>query len=380
MITGKRKKIAIIHFFPLEQYPPVMNLIDYLSGLPNFQIQVITNKVSPARKLAEYQHAAGHVHITRPAVDTRNKYYRYLNFFLFYVRSLLTLIRMRPDVILYYETLSSWPALVYRKLVNRHIKIMVHYHEYTTPEEYNTRMLLSKYMHKWEKRVYNQFAWISQTNTIRLQKFRDDNDLAKKNDDIFHALPNYPPKAWQPNELKEAHSYPVKLVYVGSLGFKNMYLEEVVKWLSKHQDTFTLDVYAHNIDPVAKKYLTEIGLPNIRYHGGCNYDYLPSILNQYDVGIVIYKPFSENTIHAISNKVFEYLACGLDVWFSDDMEYTFNYIRADTYPKVLPVNFKDLESFDFSAALDRSGKSFKKSDYFCEDVYKTIAEEMISRN
>src|SRR5690606_13416823 len=142
----------------------------------------------------------------------------------------------------------------------------------------------------------------------------------------FHVIPNYPSKNWSNSNIKDFSKQKTKrLVFVGSLGYKNMYLQEVIDWLKLHPTEFSLDIYSYNIDIKAKEAIQYCGLHNIHFFGGCNYKDLPHILKNYDIGLVIYKPFSVNTIHAVSNKVFEYLACGLDVWFSEDMTYTFNY-------------------------------------------------------
>ncbi len=253
---------------------------------------------------------------------------------------------------------------------------MVHYHEYTSTQEYNTRMLLSKWMHGIELKMYSSFSWISQTNPVRLQKFKADNRLDQLPSPVFHIMPNYPPQSWAVNDtlVPKTAGFPMKLVYVGSLGYKNMYLQEVFDWLKNRQNEFTLDIYAYNLNAETKLFLKENTLPNIRFCGGCDYDALPALLKNYDIGLVIYKPFSENTIHAVSNKVFEYLACGLDVWFSKDMTYTMQYVKEDSYPKIIPVDFTQLEKFDYRSAISREGLSFKGGTYFCENIYSEVAE------
>ena len=41
------------------------------------------------------------------------------------------------------------------------------------------------------------------------------------------------------------------------------------------------------------------------------------------------------------------------------MTYTFNYVRKDVYPKVVPVNFKHLYLFDYASAISRENLSFE---------------------
>lgn len=373
---GKQKKVFIIHFQPLKLFPPAMNLIDFLSKEEDIKLFICTNDKSKS-SLTSYENSK--VTIFRPSSLTENSYWQYVNYFLFYSSSLFHLLWHRPETVIYIETLSSWPALVYKKIRRSKVRLMAHYHEYTEPGLYASGMVLSKWMHKWELQMYSRFSWISHTNTERMQMFKNDCDLNKMNEELFHIMPNYPSKEWI--NLKEnnyADNKIKRLVFVGSLGYKNMYLKELLDWLAIYRDEFALDVYSYNIDAKAKLTLQECNLPNVQYHGGCNYYDLPAILKNYDIGLVIYKPFSKNTVHAVANKVFEYLACGLDVWFSSDMTYTYNYVRENVYPKVIPVNFEQLQQFDYKSAISREGIRFEPSPYYYEKVYVALRDFILN--
>lgn len=372
----KSKKVFIIHFQPLKLFPPAMNLIDFLSKEEDIKLFICTNDKSKS-SLKSYENSK--VTIFRPSSLTENSYWQYVNYFLFYSSALFHLLWHRPETVIYIETLSSWPALVYKKIKRNKVRLMVHYHEYTEPGLYASGMVLSKWMHKWELQMYSRFSWISHTNKERLQMFIDDCKLNTISKEVFHVMPNYPSKDWiSIKENKDVENKSKRLVFVGSLGYKNMYLKELLDWLAIYRDEFTLDIYSYNIDAKAKQTLQECNLPNVKYHGGCNYDDLPAILKNYDIGLVIYKPFSKNTVHAVSNKVFEYLACGLDVWFSSDMTYTYNYVRENVYPKVIPVNFEQLQQFDYKSAISREGIRFEPSPYYYEKVYVALRDFILN--
>jgi len=370
----KRTKVFIIHFQPLELFPPAMNMIDYLGKEKNIQLIVVTNKKSENNPLSEYV-PGGHVKIFRPAKQADRSLARYINYFIYYLSAFFLLIGHHPGTVMYFETLSSWPALMYKKIKRKNINLMAHYHEYTEPELYKQGMFLTRWMHGIEMKMYNRFSWISQTNPVRLQMFKRDNHLNEMHETGFHVIPNYPPKSWIKIEPKDYKKNKLKkLVFVGSLGYKNMYLQEVLDWLENHRDEFSLDVYSYNIDEKAKAVLEHNVNKNIRYCGGCDYQSLPEILNNYDIGLVIYKPFSQNTINAVSNKVFEYLSCGLDVWFSEDMTHTFKYVRKDIYPKVVPVNFSQLNSFDFTSAISKENLHYEARPFFYENIYPEMMD------
>jgi hypothetical protein len=370
------KKIFLIHYHPLEQYPPAMNMIDFFSNEKKIKLKVCSTKPALLRNLQLYASTGiASVDIIRPISQHKNKYKRYFGYLVFHLVCLFRIIAFRPSTIMYIDTLSSWPALFYKKIINKKVKMIVHYHEYTTPEDYRNIMILNYKMHQMEKKMYSSFNWVSHTNIERMHFFR--NDILMKDikfDHLFHILPNYPKPDWIVTENTN-HTFnceKIRLVYVGSLGIKNMYLLELFDWINSKKGKYSLDIYAHNIDDETRNTLNNLNFEDIHYHGGCDYQQLESILPLYDVGLVIYKPFSTNTIHAVSNKVFEYLAFGLDVWFSSDMTHTFEYIRSDCYPKIIPVNFNRLNDFDDDAALNREGLSFKPSPYHYEVIYKEL--------
>ena len=394
MSKRKREKIFIIHFQPLELYPPIMNIIDFLKKEQGIQLTIISNKKSVKNRLSQYNPGQG-VKILRPGMQTDHSLFRYLNYFSFYITGLILLLWYRPKTVFYFETLSSWPALMYKKIRGKRVRVMVHYHEYTEPDLYNNEMFLSKWMYKLERKMYPDFSWISHTNDERMELFRKDIGLEKDLNNIFHIIPNYPPKSWafgredsrglnDPRKLLATgwnassglNDNRKKLVFVGSLGFKNMYLQEVIDWLSEHENEFTLDIYSYNIKSDAKELLSGGVLPNVTYHDGCNYFDLPHVLRKYDIGLDLYKPYALNHIHGVSNKVFEYLACGLDVWSSIDKPQTFKYKRENFYPQIIPVDFKNLNSFNHQAAISRVGLTFQPSHYFYENVYPEILEHI----
>ncbi len=376
------KKLFLIHYHPLEQYPPAMNMIDFFSNETEIKLKVFSTKPALFRNLQLYaSKGSASVDILRPISQHKNKYKRYFGYLIFHLVGLFRLIAFRPNTIMYIDTLSSWPALFYKKIINKKVKLIVHYHEYTTPEDYRNIMILNYKMHEMEKRMYPVFHWISHTNPERMKFFRNDILMQDvKYDHLFHTMPNYPKPNWIVNENNKPkiESGKVRLVYVGSLGMKNMYLQELLDWINSKNGKYSIDIYAHNIDNETRATLQKLNNDDIRYCGGCDYHTLPSILPLYDIGVVIYKPFSTNTIHAVSNKVFEYLAFGLDVWFSSDMTYTFKYIRTDCYPKIIPVNFNDLDNFDDYAALNREGLSFACSPYHYDIIYKELLIHVLS--
>jgi len=369
--------LIIIHFQPLELYPPVCNLINYLSLNSNERIIVITTENKKEKKFQCYTNCSEQIAIKRTFAINPTSPLRLFQYLFFYLNGLRLLLKQQPNSVLYFDTISSWPALMYKKMKGSKVKLMVHYHEYCSREEYANNMLLTRAMHRQEVKMYrHSYEWISQTNKVRLQKMINDNHLENCDPSFFRAMPNYPSKYWAKSKTSYGISKKIRLVYVGSLGFHSTYLKELTEWAEKNTGHVTLDFYSHNIDEKAKSFLASVKDDCIRFQGSINYNELPNLLTNYDIGLVIYKPVSDNWIQNAPNKVFEYLACGLDVWFSKTMTYALRLTTEETFPKIIPVDFEKLDEFDFKKAINRDGLSYKETNFFYEDVYPDILTEI----
>ncbi len=378
-MSKRNKNIFIIHFQPLERYPPVMNLINYFVKNSAVEINVISTKNNKAGNLKTFNSGCNSVKIKRTATINPGSFLRIINYLYFYLYALYLLIWFRPNSVLYFETISSWPALMYKKLRGGKVKLFVHYHEYSTLAEYNNNMKLVRWMHRIETKFYlSSYEWISHTNEIRLQNFIEEHSLQSSAKSQFYVMPNYPSKFWGNPKSTFTQEGRIKLVYVGSLGFDNMYLKEIVEWVISNKKMLSLNFYCYNLDTKAKEFLLSVkDENNIYFSGTCNYEDLPKILNLYDVGLVLYKPYNFNHTYGISNKVFEYLACGLDVWFPENNQFCNGMARSNVYPKVIAVNFNSLDNFDFKSAINKSGLNYKPNFYYYENIYEEIYSNMI---
>ena len=156
-----------------------------------------------------------------------------------------------------------------------------------------------------------------------------------------------------------------------------MYFKEVAQWVKKHNSEITLDIYSKNILDDVQKYLLELDCEEIQVKGAINYDQIPEILRSYHVGLIIYKGVTQNVKYCAPNKLFEYWACGLDIWFSTDLETSKNYKTSGVYPKVIEVDFMNLDDFDWKAAWDKEGLAYSPSPYFAEEVLNELYQAII---
>jgi hypothetical protein len=363
------KKICIFHFSPLELFPPVMNMLAFLekelpedcsirvyTTYPKSEVKLFepTNKRIKIRRLGKYNNALSMVKRLQLYVT-----YNFLSF--------ADALTWGPGKVFYYETSSAAPPYLLKKL-KPSLRLFIHYHEYITPEEYN-KVGLWKRLLILEKKIYNKAEWISHTNEDRLQLFVQDTGIVK--DGKLHALPNFPSMEWNTRSDRPSFSSPVKIVYVGAIGFDALYIKEFASWVEAQAGKVTWEIYSQQDDSSLKSFLKEINSQFITVKGFIPYHQMPEVLGKYDVGVILYKGLSPNFIYNAPNKLFEYLACGLDVWFSQEIKGAYPYIRTESYPKVISVPFNSLE-LNLEKLIDREHLSYTPTTYYCEEQYKRI--------
>ena len=158
-----------------------------------------------------------------------------------------------------------------------------------------------------------------------------------------------------------------------------MYTKEFADWVIQQQGNVTWDIYSYDAKNV-KQFFTELNCDFIRLKGGINYEELPAILAQYDVGIILYTGHIANYMYNAPNKLFEYLACGLDVWFPSIMKGSLPYVTRQTYPKVLALDFTDLEHFNPDEAICRENHNPQPASFFYENVFDDLARSLLTND
>lgn len=337
-----KKRLVIIHIQPIELYPPIQNLLLVLNKSKSFNnITVIS---TCQNKLPEFSLNSKVIRIFRLNVASNTRFLRFLKYLFCVLYAILKLIQLRPKKVLYFESISAMPAIFYKSLFQS-VELFVHYHEYTTPQEYFEGMKFIKYSNKIERNTYSKFVWISHTNSVRIKLFLSDNRNVSSN--IIYCLPNYPSNKWcepiKPVAVKvDFNPNILRFVYIGALSLDDTYIAEIINFVRNSPDKYDLELFSFHISEEIQQ-LINIDEPlNIRYSGVANYNDIPSILSEKQVGLILYKGNTLNYVYNAPNKLFEYLVCGLDVWFPKEMVGCFEY-ATDKNPKVVKIDFDHIE-------------------------------------
>ena len=370
-------RLTVIHWLPLEQFPPARNLLEYFAADSRFQVVAGTSI-----RTGEQQPVELHAVTIRRAVfpAARNSRLKRLWQFAALVwLLLLTLFTSRPDAVLYIEPHSALPVAIYL-LFNRSARLLIHYHEYRELSHYRDRgNAIARLGHWLECRfLYRRTEWISHTNQDRIRMFLEDHPWLPPG--LLRAMPNYPPKSWLTalQVVKPAPSGPLRLVYVGALSLHDTFIRPLVEWVVRAgPERVQLDLYAGNLDRAAKEFIEHMTSPAVRFFPeGLPYLRLPPVLATYDVGLILYRGNTRNYKYNAPNKLFEYLLCGLDVWYPRQMPGIRPVAAELRQQRVLELDFEQPEMLDQQlAAPRRSG--VREWDQTCAAALQPMRDRLL---
>ena len=371
------KKLAIFHFNALELFPPSMNIVNYLEDYGGFDIRVYTT--NPKKGFSKFQSSGeGSVRIRRYGQNNsqRSPLMRFLVYVWHYGASIVDCLFWRPSVLFSIETISSPVPILLKKYLLRRSALFIHYHEYMSSDDYKISGLLNA-IHRMEKQVYPDAVWISHTNQDRMRLFRRDNPGLIE-DSQCHIMPNYPSMKWSEGNRRSGWIYrePLRIVYVGALDLNNMYFPEFLQWVSSQDGRCSLDIFSNQDMKGMEDYIRMNYYQHIYMRKSIPYFDLPAVLNKYDVGVILYKGDSENFMFNAPNKLFEYLAVGLDVWYYEKLEGVRPYVNNNTHPMVIPVDFENLEKMKVQEIYGVDQRKFSPSTYYAEQVYGELAVQL----
>lgn len=379
----KSTRLSVIHWFPLEQYPPVTNLLDYFASETDWKIDAFA--CANDRGLRPYENANVAVHRRPFPSRTLGRIRRLIAYLGFPVIVFFQLLRARPDLLLSIEPQSALPAFLYC-LIFRRCRLFIHYHEYRDQQEYfHPGMRFVRFNHWIEKKfLYSRAEWVSQTNADRNRMFLA--DLPEFDETKLKILPNYPPPTWlqaRQADWTNCSDTTLRLVYVGALSLRDTFIGPLVEWLRKHTCTcdVTLDIYSYNNDRETREFLESSTDDRIRFHSrGIEYSELPALLADYHVGLILYRANTRNYVYNASNKLFEYLALGLDVWYPPPMLGVKPYANSQSWPRVLETDFENMSAGEVAARRDRSDLPRSDRSYDChvalDPLHRIMAEKI----
>jgi len=343
-------KIAVVHYQPLAYYPPAFNFLEDLSSSKNKEVKVYTRK--GAVNNFDFNFPGVTIEYLNENFDFSGGWKGSLTFFAFHISVFFKLLAFRPCKVLYFENLSAICVALYSVFAHR-IGMYVHYHEYFEPPTVRKLPFTHKLSNLIEKKiVFEKVNWLSHTNSTRLKKYLGDNGL--HNDPaIFKVFPNYPPGNWLNTSVALYKNEQIRLIYIGSLSVNSFYFIELIEWVIMNSEKVDLTIYSYQLSRDAIDFIKEKKVGNIfLFEEGVNYYNIPDVLKNFDIGLILYKPLNDNMRFNETNKLFEYLICGLDVMYPVEMELI--TMHKETFgDKLIPVDFLSLNKLRVEGLIQR---------------------------
>jgi hypothetical protein len=356
---------------PLEYYPPVTNFLNVIVKHAFF-VKVWTTR-NTKKRITYHNEKLKTINRSPFPEKGDNVLKRLFKYFCFNISCFIGLVKYKPEAIVYYESYSVYPVFLYMKFFGKATKLYIHYHEYEDQENYKNGMKQVKYYHKLEKEfLYKKATWISQTNTDRIQMFASDHP--KLPSGILKVVPNYPPQDWlrHTNLIKPDGHTVIKTVYIGSLSLKDTFIKEYCDWVLKQNGKVYFHIYAYNLHDDTIEYLKSLNTDYIVFYTkGVEYNKMPTLLADYDIGLILYKANTKNYKYNAPNKLFEYLVCGLKVFYPDVMLGIKPYLTEN----IIPLNFKNMTSIDALVPNFRTSVASATS-YTAEEAFKELLHEL----
>jgi hypothetical protein len=358
-----KENISIVHFQPLEVYPPVMNVINSMV-LQSFNAQVISTPCSYGSCFTNNNIEL--LRINRRFGNLLGRYFWYLQFA---IQGFWNILKFRPNVILYYESYSVFPVFLYSFLFTD-TRIFIHYHEYESLVERNAASGYSKFLFFLERSLIQKAVWVSQTNADRKLLF-----LAvhrNLNVNKFRIFPNFPSRNWIINgvsQQKKRDKELLRILYVGSLGMDTTYISEFLKWVEEQKGKVIFTIISQKIKPNVQALISNCNRIWVNQIENMSYQDLPSEICKHDIGVVLYSGHIPNFVYNVPNKVNEYLACGLNVWYSDVLISTRKFAQENPqYP---------LYSVDFSKGKELMGPEFSSEPFEFKHWHEDAVQPLI---
>ena len=356
---------------PLEYYPPVTNFLNIIVKHAFF-VKVWTT-CNTKKRTTYHNEKLKTINRSPFPEKSDNVLKRLFKYFCFNISCFIGLVKYKPEAIVYYESYSVYPVYLYMKFFGKATKLYIHYHEYEDQENYKNGMKLVRYYHELEKKfLYKRASWISQTNKDRLHMFASDHP--KLPSGILKVVPNYPPQDWlrHTNLIKPDGHTVIKTVYVGSLSLKDTFIKEYCDWVLKQNGKVYFHIYAYNLHDDTIEYLKSLNTDYIVFYTkGVEYNKMPALLADYDIGLILYKAHTKNYKYNAPNKLFEYLVCGLKVFYPDVMLGIKPYITEN----IIPLNFKNMTSIDTLVPNFKTSVA-SATNYTAEEAFKELLHEL----
>lgn len=316
------KIVAAVYSHP-DYYPPTVNALNSLA--PSVEEIIVLARNVKAYEDPKYNNKikirlTGRYKSIRET-ETASYFWKLKSFVIFTISLYKSINKSRAEWFIAYDPIPLLSFSIVRYFVKSCPKLWYHNHDVLEQNR------LKKYSISWfayrnEQKNFNKLD-VFTLPSLERQKYFPMNNLKGK----FFFLPNYPVrKNIIPSAPKKDRT--IKLIYQGHIG-EGHGLIEIIKYL-KDQKT-RLDIKLTIIGFSSQEYINQLNelILNLAL-GECvkilepiNHNELMKLTAEHDIGLAIHQPLNVafKTAATSSNKIYEYISCGLPVIMLNDSTY-----------------------------------------------------------
>jgi glycosyltransferase involved in cell wall biosynthesis len=371
------KRILISTYIDPEFYPPTKNAIFELAK-NSLEVIVLTRNLFNA-EVGEYPSNVTFRKVGRYMTvlesERINFISKILTFLVYYFNYQRILVGSRIDIVIFYDSIPLFTFLLGLKPS----KVKYWYHNHDMPNI----QLTQKYSIGWFSARYEFLAmkkidYFSLPSIDRLIFYPNWTNI-----DRFFFIPNYPRF-----ELYQTFNHRLRfenftIIFQGSIG-EGHGLEELIKILPKFPQIRL--ILKGSVRPHYKRTLTELIESNnaheqVIWMGITSYKELVELTARCHLGIAIYQGQDDvsKTLGTASNKIYEYIACGLPIILHDSEQFRKNmasqaYVffyrgQLDELSNIIRTVYDNFEQLSLEARLGFETK-FTFERYFGEVMLK----------
>ena len=136
------------------------------------------------------------------------------------------------------------------------------------------------------------------------------------------------------------------------------------------------DIYSFNFHKNTLDAIEKLQCPYIEFHKeGIKYSEIPDLFDLYDVGVLLYKAKTMNFKYNETNKFYEYLICGLDVWYPKEMTLLHEMDKRMFAPHIVEMDITQR----LFPHIELTPRKVDNSSYekFSERVYESFMQFLV---
>jgi glycosyltransferase involved in cell wall biosynthesis len=317
--------VAGIYYHP-EAYPPTLNAIEELSKYYNRISIVHRPHLKGSWKFpSNVTVIASGKYMTARQQETSGTVQKILFFARFVIDLLKECIQNKPETILMYDVHALFAYRLIRPLLFFKHRFWYHNHDVTEPQR---KYSIGWFAARSEMSAFSQMEIFTLPTADRLSNFPIDRLKGK-----YFVIPNYPSvKFYQPFYQPHKPMDEIRLIFQGRIADGHG-LEEIVPLLTETIEGKKLRlVLKGHCPPDYQDALLQLAASHqvtdrITFYGFTPYEEVPKIAAGCHIGIAIFSKteIMHVTLGTASNKIYEYVAVGLPVIYTDK-EYFRKYL------------------------------------------------------